>query len=102
MADTTYLVTLDDRVLKVQIRRTANDVFARVGDGEERLASLEPVRGALYALSVGEQRNELLAAIGQDAVRLAIGGFEYRAEVVDEAHARLASVAGARAASHAR
>jgi biotin carboxyl carrier protein len=102
MSDTTYLVTLGERVLNVQIRRTGNDVFVRVGNGEERPATLEMVRGPLYALSVALQRTELLANVGQDDVRLAIRGFEYHAEVVDEAHARLASVAGARCASHAR
>jgi biotin carboxyl carrier protein len=102
MSDTTYLVTLGDRVINVQLRRSAKQVFVRIGDGEEQLASLEHIRGALYSLAIGERHTELLAASDPAEVRLAIGGVEYRAEVVDEAHARLAAVAGARATSHAR
>jgi biotin carboxyl carrier protein len=99
---TTYQVTIGDRVARVQLRRAGDDVFVTVDDGEERRAGLTHVRGALHTLSLGDRRTELLAAAGPDEVRLTLGGLEYRAEVVDEAHARLASVAGGRAAAHAR
>jgi biotin carboxyl carrier protein len=102
MATTAYHVTVGDRVLRVQLRRSGDSVFVQIDDGEEQPASITGVRGALYALTLGERQTELLAAVGHADVRLAIGGFEYVAEVIDEAHARLASVAGGRAASHAR
>ena len=85
MSDTTYQVTVGERALRVQP------------------VDLRNVHGTVYSLRVGEGRAELLAAVSDEGdVALAIEGVEYRAEVVDEAHARLASVAGARAASHAR
>jgi biotin carboxyl carrier protein len=102
MGDVQYLVTLGERVLRVHVRRAGNDLFVRVDDGDERRASLSSVRGALYALVLGDRRTDLLATVAHDVARLAIAGFEYQAEVTDEAHARLASVAGGRAASHAR
>src|SRR5207244_1525848 len=58
--------------------------------------------GLLRALDLGQGRAELLAVRDADGVSVAIGGVDYRADVVDEAHARLRSVAGAKAASHAR
>src|SRR5207247_2213523 len=58
--------------------------------------------GPLRSLILGERRIELLSATQDDTVRLSIGGLEYVAEVLDEAHARLASVAASRAAGHAR
>jgi propionyl-CoA carboxylase alpha chain len=73
-----------------------------VEDGQERPARLTTVHGVLRSLELGARRTELLATHDQDEVRLVIGGMELRAEVLDEAHARLASVAGSRAAGHAR
>jgi len=103
VSDTTYQVTVGDRVLRVQLQREGDDLLARVEDGEQQPVELRGVHRALYSLRVGERRAGLLAALsGEGDVALAIGGVEYRAEVVDEAHARLASLAGARAASHAR
>jgi biotin carboxyl carrier protein len=103
MAETTYQVTIGDRVLRVQLRREGDAVLARVDDGDSRPVDLRAVHGALYSMSIGDQNTELLAAVSDEGVvTLALGGLEYRAEVVDEARARLASVAGARAASHAR
>jgi propionyl-CoA carboxylase alpha chain len=100
---TTYQVTIGDRVLRVELRRQGDDVLARVDDGSLQPVDLRAVHGPMYSLVAGERRAELLAAsTGDGRLSLAIGGREYRAEVVDEAHARLASVAGARAASHAR
>lgn len=102
MPETTYQVTLGDRTFNVRVRRSADQVFVRIDDSVEIPASLERVRGAAYALSLGQQRIELLGAIGTDEIQLAIDGQDYHAQVVDEAHARLASVAGSRAATHAR
>jgi biotin carboxyl carrier protein len=98
---TTYQVTLGARVLRVQLRRADEVVYVRVDDGDERPVALTEVGGALYTLSIGEARTELMATVDGDRVSIALGGIEYRAEVVDEAHARLASVAGARSAGHA-
>jgi biotin carboxyl carrier protein len=102
MAGTLYQVTLGDRVLRVQLRREGSRTFVKVDDGPEQPVQLHQVRGPLRSLVRGERRLELLAVVDDDAVRLAIGGLEYRAEVLDDAHARLASVAGSRAAGHAR
>jgi propionyl-CoA carboxylase alpha chain len=102
MATTTYYVTLGDRVLRVQLRTAGEHVFARVDDGPEQPAQLDTVHGVLRSFLLGARQRELLAAATDDGVWLAIGGFEYHAEVLDDTHARLASVAGGRAASHVR
>src|SRR4051794_33998267 len=104
MADTRYEVTIGDRTVRVALRRAADGVFARIDDGEEQRVALEMLHGALRSLAVGEGRVELLAArsVEDGAFALVLGGLDYRAEVVDEAHARLAAVAGARQAGHAR
>jgi biotin carboxyl carrier protein len=102
MPTTTYQVTVDQRVLKVQVRSSEDGVFVRVDDGDEQPAHLQPLHGSLYALRLGDSRDEVVAGRRELAeVRLAMRGLEYAAEVVDEAHARLASVAGARAGAHA-
>jgi biotin carboxyl carrier protein len=102
MPTTTYQVTIDQRVLKVQVRTTQDGAFVRVDAGEELPANLQQLHGSLYALRLGDARDEVLAdARAHGEVRLAMRGLEYAAEVVDEAHARLASVAGARAGAHA-
>jgi propionyl-CoA carboxylase alpha chain len=102
MPATTYQVTIGDRVLRVMLRREGDRTFVRVDDGEEQPAQLTTVHGPLRSLAVGERRAELLAARDAQGVSLVIAGVEYRAEVLDEVHARLATVAGARATSHAR
>jgi glutaconyl-CoA/methylmalonyl-CoA decarboxylase subunit gamma len=103
MATTLYQITIGDQIVRVEIRREGDRLFVKVDDDQEQPVQLQQVRGPLRSLVLGERRIELLAAPdNDDAVRLAIGGLEYRAEVLDEAHARLASVAGTRAASHAR
>ncbi len=102
MPGTLYQVTLGDSIVRVALRREGDLMFVRVDDAEERPVQLGQVHGPLRSLVLGERRIELLAAVDDDAVRLAIGGLEYRAEVLDEAHARLASVAGVRASGHAR
>jgi biotin carboxyl carrier protein len=84
------------------VREADDGVFVRVDDAEEQRAELRHVHGALYVLSLDKARAEVLAVspqVGQ--VRLAMGGLEYAAEVVDEAHARLASVAAAHGGGHA-
>ncbi len=97
-----YQVTVGERVVHVELRHAGDHVFVRVDDGGEQTVQLQQVHGPLRALVLGERRVELLAAPDGDAVVLTIGGLEYRAEVLDDAHARLASVAGLRTAGHAR
>jgi biotin carboxyl carrier protein len=103
MAETNYQVTLGERIVRVQLRRDGDRVLARVDDGEERPVLLSTVHGALRSLVLGDRSLELMAArVDGDSVRLAVDGLEFRAEVIDEVRARLASVAGGRAASHTR
>lgn len=98
-----YQVTVGERVVRVELRRAGDKMFARLDDGVEQLVELQQVHGPLRTLVVGERRVELLATVQKDdAVRVTIGGVEYQAEVLDDAHARLASVAGTRATGHAR
>src|SRR5919199_4108702 len=102
MTDTVYQVTIDDRVLRVQLRRTQAGCLVRVDDGDEQRVEMGASHGAVYWLALGERRAELLARTEDDQVTLTIGGLGQRAEVVDEARARLASVAGGGAPRHAR
>jgi len=103
MAARTYQATIDERVLRVQVRRDGDAAFVRVDDGEEVRVDLRRLHGALHTLRVDDQQIELLASVSRDGeVRMAIDGLEYAVEVVDEARARLASVAGARSGGHAR
>jgi glutaconyl-CoA/methylmalonyl-CoA decarboxylase subunit gamma len=104
MASTTYQVTIGERTVRVQVRREAASVLVQVDDGPEQVADLRLLHGTVYALAHGTQHLEVGAAVeaGTDEVRLVLHGLEYAAEVVDEAHARLASVAGARGGGHAR
>jgi len=102
MAETVYQVTLGDRVLRVELRRAEDGCYVRVDGGEERRVEIGASHGTLHWLVVGDRRAELLARLADDEVILNVGGFEHRAEVVDEARARLASVAGGRTAGHAR
>jgi biotin carboxyl carrier protein len=103
MAQTTYQVTLGERIVRVQLRRDGDRVLVRVDDGVERDVQLETVHGPLRSLVLGDRSVELMAArVDGDGVRLAVDGLEFRAEVIDEVRARLASVAGARAVSHTR
>jgi biotin carboxyl carrier protein len=102
MSTTTYQVTIGERVVRVQLRRDGERYLVRVDDGAEQQVELRTVRGALRSLVLGERRTELLAAPVDGAVGVAFAGVEYRAEVLDEAHARLASVVGARTTAHTR
>jgi biotin carboxyl carrier protein len=98
-----YQVTLGERVLRVQVRREADAAFVRVDEGEEVRVDWHLLHGALHTLRLGDQQIELLAAVDREGeIRMAIDGLEFAAEVVDEARARLATVAGARAGSHTR
>ena len=97
-----YQVTIGDRTLKVDLRRQGDQILARIDDGQEQLVRLEPLHGNLHALTLGERRIELLATRAEHEVQIAMGGLEYRAEVIDEAHARLARVVGGAAAGHQR
>jgi len=96
-------VTVGERELRVQVRREADGTFVRVDAGEEMAVDWRGLHGALHTLALGQSQTEVLAAVEDDGlVRMAIDGLEYAAEVVDEARARLASVAGAHGGSHAR
>jgi glutaconyl-CoA/methylmalonyl-CoA decarboxylase subunit gamma len=98
----TYQVTIEDRVVKVEVRDGPGGLTVRVDDGEGISADLRQLHGVLHSVRLGEAREELMAVRREGAeVWLALRGLQYSAEVVDEAHARLASVAGARAGSHA-
>ena len=97
-----YQVTVGERVLRVRLRSEADGVFVRVDDTAEVRADLRHLHGSLHSLRLGDTQNEVLAVVSDGgAVRLAIDGLEYAAEVIDEARARLASVAGGRTTSHA-
>ena len=98
----TYQVTIGDRTLKVDLRRQGEQTLARIDDGDEQPVRIETLHGTLQALTLGERRIELLATSTAHEVQIAMGGLEYRAEVLDEAHARLAQVVGGAAAQHAR
>jgi biotin carboxyl carrier protein len=103
MPTQTYQVSLGERVLRVQLRREADAAYVRVDDGQERAVEWRALHGALHTLRLGRAQLEVLAAVDRDGqVRMAIDGLEYTAGVVDEARARLASVAGGRSGSHAR
>jgi biotin carboxyl carrier protein len=101
----TYQVTIGERTVRVELRRAGEVVYARIDDQpREQAVRLDTLHGALRALVLDdERRTELLAAwTGPDAVELALAGLDYRAQVVDEAHARLAQVAGGQGSQHAR
>jgi glutaconyl-CoA/methylmalonyl-CoA decarboxylase subunit gamma len=99
---TQYQVTVGERTLQVRLRRAGDRLFASVDGGEEQSVRLTTVHGVLRSLERGEQRFELLAAVAPDRVDVVLGGMEYAAEVLDEAHARLAQVASARGGGHVR
>jgi biotin carboxyl carrier protein len=86
----------------VELRRQGDLTLARVDGGDEQPVRLDSLHGALHALTLGERRIELLATRGEHEVQMAMGGLEYRAEVIDEAHARLARMVGGAAAQHQR
>jgi biotin carboxyl carrier protein len=98
----TYQVTLGERTLEVELRREGDRTFARVGGGDEHLVRLDTLHNSLRALVLGERRIELLATTTGQEVQLALGGLDYRAEVIDEAHARLAQVVGGGPSQHVR
>ena len=102
MPATTYQVTLGERTFRVQVRREGDRVLVRLDDGEEQPARLATVHGPLRSLEISGRHTELLATRDQADVDLVIGGLAFHAEVLDEAHARLASLAGSRTASHVR
>jgi biotin carboxyl carrier protein len=97
----TYSVSFGERTLRVSVRRDGDLAFVRVGDGEEQRADLRVLHGALHALTLGPERLEVACSVAAGEARVVLHGLEYVAEVMDEAHARLASVAGGRAAAHA-
>jgi len=98
-----YQVTVGERVLRVQVRREADSTSVRVDDGDETRADWRGLHGVLHRLRLGSAQTEVLAsAVADGEVRMAIDGLEYAAEVVDEARARLASVAGVRGGTRAR
>jgi biotin carboxyl carrier protein len=100
---TTYQVAIGERVLRIELRRLEDDGWTvRVEDGEERPVEMGVVHAALHWLQQENRRVEFLARASGEDVTLTIAGLEYSAQVVDEARARLASVAGGRAGGHAR
>jgi biotin carboxyl carrier protein len=99
---TTYEVTIGERVVRVALRGSDSTLFAAVDGGPEREVRLATVNGVLRSLLIGAERFELLASPERGGeVALVLNGIEYRASVVDEAHARLAAVAGAHTTAHA-
>ena len=97
-----YQVTVGERVLVVRLRRSREATFAQVDSGPEVPVALDFVRGVVWSLRVDERRHELLARRDAAHVEIALRGVGYRAEVLDETHARLAQVAAARGGGHVR
>src|SRR5215207_5755438 len=102
MTTTRYQVTIGDRVVRVAVRRAGEHAFVSIDDGAEQPAALSALHGPLRSLALGERRAELFAVRSGDGVELALGGLEHQVQVLDEAHARLAAVAGGRSAGHTR
>jgi len=102
MTATTYRVTIGEQVLRITVRRAGDTLYTSVGDGPEQPTQLRAASGGLHALVRGDTRTELAAERTSDGIRLAIGGIEYTAEVVDEARARLTALAGGRASTSGR
>ncbi len=98
----TYQVTIGERTLSVRLRRDDGHLFVRVGEGEERAIELSTVRNTLRCIALGPARTEVLAERTKDGVLVVVNGLQYQAEVQDEARARLARVASAGRARHAR
>lgn len=100
----TYRVTLGERVLAVEVARAGDGYVVRVDGGPERRIGLQSMHGVLQALEVDEVRSEVMARVGGEgeSTVVTLAGLEYRAEVVDEARARLASLTGRGGATHAR
>jgi biotin carboxyl carrier protein len=98
----TYEVTVGERVVRVAVRSAEDGTYVRVDDAPEVKADLRAVHGALHVLTLADERVEVLAAgDGRGQVRMALRGLQFGVQVVDEAHARLASVVGSRTAGHA-
>src|SRR5437762_11188030 len=97
-----YQVTIGERVLAVRLRREGERTFVSVDDGPEQAVRLDVVRGPLRSLVLGDQRSELLARRDGQMVDIALRGFGFQAEVMDETHGRLAQVASARRDGHVR
>lgn len=92
---TTYQVSIGERTLKVTLRREGDTLYARIGRGAEMPVRLEAAEGTLTTLVAGDRRVELLVQRTADATLIALNGVQFQADVVDEARARLANVAGA-------
>src|SRR5687768_5294022 len=97
-----YQVTLGGRVLQVRLRQHDGRLYVSVDGQHEKSVRLSKLRGALRSLEIGDRRVDLMATVVEDEVTLTMGGVQYEAEVLDEAHARLAQLASARGVSHAR
>ena len=98
----TYRVTVGERVLSVAVRRADDGYVVSVDGGPDRRVALETVHGAMRSLRIDDTRCEVIAQPTADGAVVAVGGLEYAAEVVDEARARLASVAGRGGSGHTR
>lgn len=102
MPSTNYQVTIGERVLRVELRREGEAVFARLDGGDERRVELRDVRGPLRSLAIDDRRHDVLAAREGERVNVVLDGLQYEAEVLDELRARLSAVASASGASHVR
>ncbi len=94
MAGRTYEVTIGERSFSITLRQDGDAMYVRVGDGEEQRVEFSTVRNTLRSVGIGTHHVELLAEPIGDAMVVVVNGIQYRAEVVDEARARLARVAG--------
>ncbi len=102
MAGRTYQVTIGERSFSVTLRRDGEAMYVRVGKGAEQPIEFSTVRNTLRSVGVGSTHVEVLAEPIGDAMVVVVNGIQYRADVVDEARARLARVAGGGRRHHAR
>lgn len=97
-----YQVTIGEQVLTVTLRQEGEHTFARVGEGPEHRVKLDAGQGCEYVLTLGDQPQVLLARRSGAEVEVAIEGFRYQLEVLDELRARLARLASAGRGQHSR
>ncbi|GAC1313468.1 MAG: acetyl-CoA carboxylase biotin carboxyl carrier protein subunit [Chloroflexota bacterium] len=98
----TYSITIGERVLTVGVGRAGDDYLVSLDGGPEKRVALETVHGAMRSLLIDDARSEVIAQRTPEGASVAVGGLEYPAEVVAEARARLASVAGRGGSGQAR
>lgn len=101
-AASVYQVTAGEQILTVTLRREGEHMFARVGEGPEQRVKLDVGHGTEHVLTLGDRSQVLLARRSGVGVEVAIEGFRYQVEVLDELRARLARLAGTGRGHHAR